>query len=327
MRGARRPDGTTLILLSAATPGGTVFAQREIPAKTNEVPQIGPMLREPGKYNPPGGHVLTADALHATEAFANLAGEPAAGAVLTVKDNQPALRALPENALRAHAAACVTADKGRAGTRSHLVMNAPDEVRAQFPSAGQIARVIRTRTVTSWASDGHTRTSVTRTSIETACLIITMTARKESPAHIATYAASTGASGAGFTGSAMSRPVGTLPGSGPAPGPASCLPCVTLTPGSSARPAARKSPPPPPRRARQRPAPRPPPPRTSLMNSGKYFVRSPALHGSTINAFTVPRAFPPCCCPLAVSRPGKAGGPETSSFRTSTLCESDPTPS
>ena len=190
MRGARRPDGTTLILLSAATPGGTVLAQREIPAKTNEVPQIGPMLRELGKYHPLDGHVLTADALHTTEAFANLAGELAAGAVLTVKDNQPTLRALLENALWAHAAVHVTTDKGhgRAETRSHLIMNAPDEVRAQFPPAEQVARVIRARTVTSWLNDGHTRTRVTRTSSETVYLIITMTARKASPAHIATYA-------------------------------------------------------------------------------------------------------------------------------------------
>src|SRR3954470_4239222 len=49
------------------------------------------------------------------------------------------------------------------------------------------------------------------------------------------------------------------------------------------------------------------------------------LHGSAINAFTTPHAFPPCCCPLAVSRPGQAGDPEASSFRTSTLCEGDPT--
>src|SRR3954468_7962800 len=35
-----------------------------------------------------------------------------------------------------------------------------------------------------------------------------------------------------------------------------------------------------------------------------------ASRGSTINAFTMLHAFPPCCCPLAVSRPGQAGGPE-----------------
>ena len=56
-------------------------------------------------------------------------------------------------------------------------MNAPDEVRAQFPPAEQVARVIRARTVTTWASDGHTRTRVTRTGTETVYLIITMTAR------------------------------------------------------------------------------------------------------------------------------------------------------
>src|SRR5664279_3390460 len=52
-----------------------------------------------------------------------------------------------------------------------------------------------------------------------------------------------------------------------------------------------------------------------------------ALRGSTLNAFTALHAFPPCCCPLALSRPGEVGDPEASSFRTSTLCESDPTPS
>ena len=61
--GARREDGTARILLSAVTPGGVALAQREIPAKTNEVPEIGPMLRELNEYYPLAGHVLTADAL------------------------------------------------------------------------------------------------------------------------------------------------------------------------------------------------------------------------------------------------------------------------
>jgi predicted transposase YbfD/YdcC len=190
VRGARRPDGTTLILLSAATPEGTVLAQREIPAKTSEQPEIIPMLRELDKYYPLAGHVLTADALHTHTPLPDLARELGAGCVLTVKDNQPTIRALLENALWAHAASHVTTDKGhgRAETRSHLVMNAPEEVKALFPPAEQVARVIRTRTVTSWPSDGHTRTRVTQTSTETVYLIITMTARQASPAHIATYA-------------------------------------------------------------------------------------------------------------------------------------------
>lgn len=190
LRGARREDGTTRILLSAVTPGGVTLAQREIPSKTNEVPEIGPMLRELNEYYPLAGHVLTADALHTTAAFASLAaGELKAGAVLTVKDNQPTLRALLENALWAHAACHVTRDKGhgRRETRSHLVMNAPAEVKALFPDAEQAARVIRTRTVTTWLSDGHTRARVTRTGTETVYLIITMTARQAPPDHIAVY--------------------------------------------------------------------------------------------------------------------------------------------
>jgi DDE_Tnp_1-associated len=190
VKGARRPDGTSLILLSAATPGGVALAQREIPAKTSEVPEIGPMLRELNQYHPLAGHVITADALHTIADFAGLvAGELAAGAVLTVKDNQPAIRALLENALWAHAACHVTRDKGhgRRETRSHLVMDAPAEVKALFPPAEQVARVVRTRTVTSWLSDGHTRTRVTRTGTETVYLIITMPARQAPPQHVGVY--------------------------------------------------------------------------------------------------------------------------------------------
>jgi predicted transposase YbfD/YdcC len=190
VRGARRPDGTALILLSAATPGGVTLAQREIPAKTSEVPEIGPMLRELNQYYPLAGHVLTADALHTLADFANLAAAGlAAGAVLTVKDNQPTLRAALENALWAKAARHVTRDKGhgRRETRSHLVMDAPGEIKALFPPAAQVARVIRTRTVTTWLNDGRTRTRVTRTSTETVYLVITMNARQASPAHIAAY--------------------------------------------------------------------------------------------------------------------------------------------
>lgn len=189
VRGARRADGTSLILLSAATPEGVTLAQREIPSKTNEVPEIGPMLRGLNGYYPLAGHVLTADALHTTEEFADLAGELGAGAVLTVKDNQPTLRAALDNALWAHAACHVTRDKGhgRRETRSHLVMDAPAGIKALFPPAEQVSRVIRTRTVTFWLNDGHTRTRVTRTGTETVYLVITMPARQAPPAHVAAY--------------------------------------------------------------------------------------------------------------------------------------------
>jgi hypothetical protein len=52
-----------------------------------------------------------------------------------------------------------------------------------------------------------------------------------------------------------------------------------------------------------------------------------ALHGSAFDVSTTLRASPPCCGPLAVSRPGKAGGPEVTSSRTSAPCGGDPAPS
>jgi hypothetical protein len=42
-----------------------------------------------------------------------------------------------------------------------------------------------------------------------------------------------------------------------------------------------------------------------------------ALHGNTFGVFAAFRASPPCCGPLPVSLPGKAGGPEVTSSRTS----------
>ena len=51
-----------------------------------------------------------------------------------------------------------------------------------------------------------------------------------------------------------------------------------------------------------------------------------ALLGGARAAFATFRAFPPCLVPLALSRPGQAGGPEVASFRASAPCGSDPAP-
>ena len=83
-RGAIRADGTSLFLLSAAA-GGIVLAEREIAAKTNEIPEIGPMLLELNERLPPAGRVITADALHTQVKFADLVcGKLLAHYVLTV---------------------------------------------------------------------------------------------------------------------------------------------------------------------------------------------------------------------------------------------------
>jgi len=189
VRGAARPDGTSLFLLSAAT-GGIVIAEREIPAKTNEIPEIGPMLRELNARFPLAGWVISADALHAQRALAALACEElSAHYVLTVKGNQAGLHAALQGLCWAGAARHVTTGKGhgRRETRRHLVMDAPDEVKALFPHAAQVAKVIRTRTVTTSKHDGKKRARVTQTTTETVYVITSLTAREAAPEHIAAY--------------------------------------------------------------------------------------------------------------------------------------------
>jgi predicted transposase YbfD/YdcC len=189
VRGAVRPGGTSLFLLSAAT-GGVVIAEREIPAKTNEIPEIGPMLRELNARFPLTGWVISADALHTQRDFARLAcGELSAHYVLTVKGNQAGLHAALQGLCWAGARRHVATGSGhgRRETRRHLVMDAPEEVKALFPRAAQVAKVIRTRTVTSSKNDGKKRTRVTKTTTETVYVVTSMTAREAAPGHIAFY--------------------------------------------------------------------------------------------------------------------------------------------
>ena len=189
IRGAARADGTSLFLLSAAA-GGIVLAEREIPAKTNEIPEIGPMLLELNERFPLAGWVLTADALHTQRGLATLACEELlAHYVLTVKGNQAGLYAALQQLTWAGARRHVTTDKGhgRRETRAHLVMDAPAEIKALFPHAAQVARVIRTRTITHSKHNGKKRTRVTETHTETVYLITSLTAREAAPEHIAAY--------------------------------------------------------------------------------------------------------------------------------------------
>ena len=189
VRGAVRPDGTSPFLLSAAA-GGIVIAEREIGVKTNEIPEIGPMLRGLNERFPLAGWILTADALHTNPGFFTLACEELqAHGVLTVKGNQPLLYAALQALCWAGARRHKTKDRGhgRRETRSHLVMDAPEEITARFPHVRQVAKVIRTRTVTWWKGDGKTRKRVTETSTETVYLITSLTAREAGPEHIAAY--------------------------------------------------------------------------------------------------------------------------------------------
>lgn len=188
-RGAIRPDGTSPFLLSAAA-GGVVIAEREIGAKTNEIPQIGPMLTGLDQRVPLAGWVITADALHTQRKLARLICQDlGAHYVFTVKDNQPHLTAALQRLNWARARRHVTRDTGhgRREKRTHLVMDAPAGIRKLFPHVAQVARVTRTRTVTRWKRTGRKRARVTETSTETVYLITSLTAREAAPAHLAAY--------------------------------------------------------------------------------------------------------------------------------------------
>ena len=91
LRGAVRPDGRQVHLLGAFLQGqAATVAQREIPAKTNEIAEIKPLL-EPWELT---GRVVTADALHTQRETARfLVEDKGAHDLLTVKENQPTLYA------------------------------------------------------------------------------------------------------------------------------------------------------------------------------------------------------------------------------------------
>ena len=100
LRRAMREDGTRVHLLSAfLQEQGVTVAQREIPAKTNEIPEIKPLL-EPLELT---GRVVTADALHTQRETARfLVEDKHAHYLLTVKENQPTLYADLEALAESH---------------------------------------------------------------------------------------------------------------------------------------------------------------------------------------------------------------------------------
>jgi predicted transposase YbfD/YdcC len=90
LRGSRGNGYPAVTLISAYAPGtGVILAQREIPAKSNEIPEV-PALLAPV---PLVGRVVTADALHTQDATARHLRKRGAHYVLTVKANRPKLLA------------------------------------------------------------------------------------------------------------------------------------------------------------------------------------------------------------------------------------------
>jgi predicted transposase YbfD/YdcC len=179
LRGARRPDGSTVIVLSAVGHGeGLTIASREIDAKTNEIPEFAPLLDQIPDADLAGA-VVTADALHAQRAHAAyLVEERDAHYLLTIKNNQRNLAAqlhkLPWKEIpvlhtqtgRGH---------GREEQRRIQVVSVNGLL---FPHARQVLRIQRKRR----------RLGATKWQTETVYAITDLPAEQASPEELATWA-------------------------------------------------------------------------------------------------------------------------------------------
>jgi predicted transposase YbfD/YdcC len=192
VRGAAAGDGLIPYLLAAVTHGaGAVLAERLIGAKTNEVPEFAPLLRELNEYYPLAGHVITADAGHTVKAHARLiCGELLAHFAFTVKQNTPALWAeLDALDWASVPVQHATEEKGhgRRERRTIQVMDAPEHIRKRFPHARQAALIERYVTRTVRVSKGKRWVKKQVKSAVAVFIITSLDAREAAPAHLAGY--------------------------------------------------------------------------------------------------------------------------------------------
>jgi predicted transposase YbfD/YdcC len=181
LRGSGRGDGGGQRHLLAAFDHthGVVLGQVDVAAKTNEVPML-PVLLAGLDIR---GAVITADALHAVRSHAVYLRERGAHYVLTVKSNQPALRAqlarLPWGQVSvAHRSR--EHGHGRRETRTvkTVAVAAVGGTGLLFPYAAQAVKVTRTRTQL-------TRSKTTKRSIETVYAITSLDVRDATGADVA----------------------------------------------------------------------------------------------------------------------------------------------
>ncbi|WP_245878741.1 ISAs1 family transposase [Streptosporangium subroseum] len=147
LRGARLPGGGQVRLLSLFdVASGTVWAQRQIGAKTTEVPELAPLLAGLDV----AGMVSTGDALHTVRAGArHLTGDHRAHYVLILKDNQPTLLAAAIEALTGTGQQFATrshtmTDRGHGRIEMRTIRTAP-ATGVDFPGAAQLFRILRCR--------------------------------------------------------------------------------------------------------------------------------------------------------------------------------------
>ena len=145
LRGARRADGSQVMLLSVMRHrDGIVTAQREIHAKTNEIPELEPAI----EHLDLAGQVLTLDALHTQrDTAAHLVEAKKAHYLMIVKGNQPTLgqaiaAALTGTDQQFAATTHVSSERGHGRRERRTIRTAP-ATGIDWPHAGQIFRIRR----------------------------------------------------------------------------------------------------------------------------------------------------------------------------------------
>ena len=144
-RGAVRPDGSQVHLLSAFhVPEGRTMAQREVDAKTNEIPELGPTLEGLDL----AGMVVTADALHGQRETARMITEDlGAHYVLFIKANQPSLLdaiTARLNGTDAEFADTTWTEQGKGhGRREKRTIRTAPAAGIDWPGAAQVLRIRR----------------------------------------------------------------------------------------------------------------------------------------------------------------------------------------
>ena len=122
-----------------------VLTQTQVAAKTNEIPTVRAMIAELDlpAVGADGAVVVSVDALHTHRATAAAILTAGGHYVMTVKGNQPRLRAAVITALDAATGASHRCcDRGHGRTEERYLRAAPASA-AAFPGAAQVMRVVR----------------------------------------------------------------------------------------------------------------------------------------------------------------------------------------
>jgi predicted transposase YbfD/YdcC len=145
VRGATRPDGSQVHLLSVFhVSEGRAMAQREVGAKTNEIPELAPCTEGLDLAD----MVITLDALHTQRETARLIREDhGAHYLMIVKANQPTLLERVTDALQGTDAGFAGASwaeegKGHGRREKRAIRTAPADG-IDWPHAAQIMRIRR----------------------------------------------------------------------------------------------------------------------------------------------------------------------------------------